>query len=127
MTNCLELGADDLRIIGHSINCQLNVPAERILASKLSQEERRILHTQFLDVREVHRVYLSQSQLLPVQIGASNSYSVAQLTLSLADFRLMTDSVASFLGEFNHSPDEIHAITEDQCPTRLRCWPECRQ
>ncbi|MEI7684782.1 MAG: hypothetical protein WCL32_07120 [Planctomycetota bacterium] len=107
----ISLTSDDLRIIGHSINWELNVPYERTIRPDLSPEERQILRIISNELCCQQRACHFGRQTALIEVGESYFCEDGRMRLPLLYFRLMTEAVVSFLGELSQSPTEVEIVT----------------
>ena len=120
VASSLSVGADELRVIGHAITWRLNGPYEHASPPGLSDEDRQILRILFNELCSQQRA--SQFSAKPVWIEVEKLYACKDgwMQLPPAYFRLMTDAVASFVGEFRHTPTELKVVTGLPASNALR-------
>src|SRR4051794_32315047 len=92
----VSLVPEDLKVIGHSINWQLNGDYEHTPRPKLSEQEAETLSRLLTDLIGLTRVGASS---VPVEIGDPYLCEPDRLRLPPPTFRLMAGAVASFFGE----------------------------
>ncbi|HYV39866.1 MAG TPA: hypothetical protein VE988_29530 [Gemmataceae bacterium] len=107
----LKLGSDELRIIGHAINWQLNVPYEHTSPPQLCEEDAAFLSDLLTDLSRLNRMCLSNGVSVSVETGDPYSCKGGMVLLPSKKLRLMTDAVASFLGELQSTPAELEIVT----------------
>ena len=107
----LSLGSDDLRIIGHAINWQLNGPYEHTPPPHLKEEDAEALQLLFNDVCKLNQKCLADSQSIGIEPGETYLCHGGRMTTSQRYFQLMTDAVASFFAELQSSPEELSIVT----------------
>jgi hypothetical protein len=112
MTTGIALGPDDLRIIGHSINWELNVPYDHSPPPRLSEQEAAALNGLFTDLCRLNRHCLAGG-VDSVLVEVADPYSVSddRIRLPALYLTLMTEAVASFLREVGHSSTELEVVT----------------
>ena len=111
MATTLALTADELRIIAHTINWELNVAYEHTPAPARTEEERQILRILFNELCTQQNASRFAAKPLLIRLGRTYSCEDGWMQLPRAYLRLMTDAMASFLAELGHSPTEIEVVT----------------
>jgi hypothetical protein len=111
MIATLSLGPEELRIIGHAINWQLNVPYEHSPPPDLSDEEVTALSRIFSDLTSLMARCRSGAESVAIEVGGFSRVEGNHLGLSPTELRLLTGAVASFLGELQGSPTEVEVVT----------------
>lgn len=111
MAAATTLGPEELRIIGHAINWQLNVPHERISPPQLSEQEKGNLTHMLADLCSTIRLRGSGLDSLSVEVGEFYGCVGFRMSLPHEYLRLMTEAVASFFEELRFSPTELEIVT----------------
>ena len=111
MRTNIALGSEELRIIGHAINWQLNVPFERSTPLRLSERETGILSKLFADLCDLNRLCLAGMESVSLEVGEPYLCAEGRMRMPPDDFRMMTEAIASFLSELESSPSEIEIVT----------------
>ena len=111
MRTNIARGSEELRIIGHAINWQLNVPFERSAPPRFNERETEVLSRLFADVCELNRRCLSGMESVSLEVGEPYLCAGGRMRLPPDDFRMMTEAIASFLSELGSSPSEIEIVT----------------
>jgi hypothetical protein len=108
----IYLDSDDLRIIGHSINWELNVPFEKTVAPHLSEKDTETLNSLMDELCELNRQWcLPQGKAAQVEIGEEHQIGPGQIALPASCLRLVSQAVASFRDELSSSPTEVEIVT----------------
>ena len=111
MEICFSFGTDELRIIGHSINWQLNGPYEYTSPPHLSEQDADILRLLFNDFCSLNQLCFSGCESVQVAVGEPYSIASGRMQLPPTYLCLMTDAVASFFREVGPDMTEISVIT----------------
>lgn len=108
----LSLVADDLRIIGHSINWQLNPSIENQPTIDLAEQHRQVLRILLNELAAQQR-FCQFNPPNKVDLEISDNYKCIDGFISLPTiyYDLMKNSVAFFVACLRHSPSELEIIT----------------
>lgn len=106
-----SLNTDELRILGHAINWQLNGPFEHTHPPRLTEHEASRLLCIFNEICDLRRLFERQLGTVLVIIGEPCSFISGRLQLSPVDYQLMAKAVSYFFNEFRSSPEEITVVT----------------
>src|SRR5436190_893235 len=115
MAASVALSSEELRIIGHSINWQLNVPYEHTLPPQLSEPDAQVLRLLFNELVSQNRHSLFSDSPVLIEIKDPYLCTDGRMQLPPDYFRLMTDAVGSFVKEVGSSPVEMEVITGSTC------------
>ena len=107
----LRLAADEIRIIGHSINWRLNGPYEHTSPSESSAEDMQTLRIMFNELCCQQRACQFGEPSIIIEVGLPYSCTDGRMQLPPTYFRLIMDALALFLGEFRHYPADLELLT----------------
>ena len=106
----LSISDNEHRVIAHAIGWRLHGPFGRTSPSVLSEEDRQALRILFNELCAQRTVCDFSEAPLLIEIGDRYRCENGRMQLSVTDFDLVKDAVASFLAELQHSPIELEVV-----------------